>query len=261
LNLSQDAVAADWMVDRVINAFRSLYTALAGASVQGRQSAHLLVCPSVPIPLFNAIWAMEEHPDGAVGDLTSAMADVERQGIRFGVLVRQNRAPALEAKASRLGLTAVERLPAMVVAPNELNDPGHGDLEIVQIRDRDSLDAAIAVAAAGFEAPATLMQPLYQPAVANLSGLAFYLALVDGEPVSTATGWLGDGGVGIFNVATPPKWRGRGFGAAVTAHAVQDGFAAGAALAWLQSSPLGEPVYRRLGFRQVDTHLLLTRPG
>lgn len=46
----------------------------------------------------------------------------------------------------------------------------------------------------------------------------------------------------------------------MTARAAEDGFAAHAKVAWLQSSALGEPVYRRIGFRQVDTHVLLTRP-
>ena len=90
--------------------------------------------------------------------------------------------------------------------------------------------------------------------------MSIYLAEADGQPVSTATAWLGDGGVGIFNVATPPEFRGRGYGRAVTASAVRSGFADGADIAWLQASPLGEPVYRAMGFRQVDTYLVLGRP-
>jgi len=112
----------------------------------------------------------------------------------------------------------------------------------------------------GFGVPAALVQPIFQPAVAELPGISVYLAWVEDDPVSTAVSSLGPGGVGIFNVATPPHLRGRGYGAAVTARAAEDGFAAHAELAWLQASPLGEPVYRRMGFRQVDTHLLLTRP-
>ena len=36
-----------------------------------------------------------------------------------------------------------------------------------------------------------------------------------------------DGATGICNVATPPQHRGRGYGAALTARAVRDGFEAG----------------------------------
>jgi predicted acetyltransferase len=69
------------------------------------------------------------------------------------------------------------------------------------------------------------------------------------------------GATGVFNVATPRQHRGRGYGAAVTARAVRDGFRAGASLAFLQASDAGFGVYRRLGFRHVEDYVLLTRPG
>jgi predicted acetyltransferase len=102
---------------------------------------------------------------------------------------------------------------------------------------------------------------LYSEEVAAMPGMAYYVARLAGEPVSTALGLVNGAEVGIFNVATPPQHRRRGFGAAVTERAIRDGFAAGADLAWLQSSELGEPVYRRMGFRQVETYVLLSRPS
>jgi predicted acetyltransferase len=62
--------------------------------------------------------------------------------------------------------------------------------------------------------------------------------------------------VGIFNVATPKSHRGNGYGTAVTSRAVVEGFSAGAAFAYLQSSAIGESVYRRLGFEQVSTYTI-----
>jgi len=59
--------------------------------------------------------------------------------------------------------------------------------------------------------------------------------------------------VGIYNVATLPEHQGRGFGAAITAHAFRGGFAAGASFAYLQSSDAGFAVYRRLGFRAIES--------
>jgi len=57
---------------------------------------------------------------------------------------------------------------------------------------------------------------------------------------------------GIFNVATAPAHRGRGYAAALTARIASDAFAAGAHCAWLQSSPSGYNLYQRLGFRTVE---------
>jgi GNAT superfamily N-acetyltransferase len=251
---------AGWLAARLIDSFKTMYMALDGARVEDRLASRLFVCPSVPIPLFNALVAVEEHPDDAVAEVAPAMAEVENLDLPFGVLLRETAAHGLQAEARRLGLTAVERIPAMVMAAVELRDRGSAGLRIVRVRERADLDRALAVMAAGFGVPAAIVQPLFQPAIAELPGISFYLALLEDEPVSTAVGSRRLDGVGIFNVATPPRLRGRGYGAAVTARAAEDGFAENAALAWLQASPLGESVYRRMGFRQVDTHLLMTRP-
>ena len=62
-----------------------------------------------------------------------------------------------------------------------------------------------------------------------------------------------DGHVGVFNIATPPEHRGRGYGRAVTARVVADGVRAGARTAYLQASPMGLGVYQRMGFRTGET--------
>jgi predicted GNAT family acetyltransferase len=107
--------------------------------------------------------------------------------------------------------------------------------------------------------PAELLASLYMLEVAELEGIAYYLARLGERDVSTAIGYSMDGTVGIFNVATPPEFRGRGYGATITAYAARDGFGHGADLAWLQSSAMGESVYLRLGFREVEEYLLHSR--
>ena len=77
-------------------------------------------------------------------------------------------------------------------------------------------------------------------------------------------GWVGESGcvassiavgewVAIFDVATPPALRRRGYGTAMTAAAIRAGFAAGARYALLHSTPDGLPMYTQLGFQTVDT--------
>ena len=126
--------------------------------------------------------------------------------------------------------------------------------------DPAGLAVAATVAAAGFEVPPKQLAALFSPTVAATPGFSVYVGLAGGRAVSTVTAWTADQTVGIFNVATPPDERGRGYGRAITAHAIREGFKAGANLAWLQASPLGEPVYRALGFRQVETYVVLGRP-
>jgi ribosomal protein S18 acetylase RimI-like enzyme len=148
----------------------------------------------------------------------------------------------------------------MAATSAELGEVPASELQIVRVETADGLAQALAVAAGGFDVPAELLASLYMVEVSELEGIHYYLARLEDRDVSTAVGYTIDGTVGIFNVATPAEYRGRGYGATITAHVAREGFAAGADLAWLQSSAMGESVYQRLGFREVETYILLTRP-
>lgn len=79
-----------------------------------------------------------------------------------------------------------------------------------------------------------------------------YVAYVDEEPVSTAAVVMGGDALGVYNVATVPGHRGRGYGEAVMRHALADAENRhGVARALLQSTPAGYKLYRRMGFRTV----------
>jgi ribosomal protein S18 acetylase RimI-like enzyme len=217
----------------------------------------LTTFPALPLPSFNGVWADEDSAAVALGD---ALAEVEAEGIGVGVLTRSGETPAVEEAARELGLTAAERIPGMVANAGDLDDPA-SELEVVRVETADGFAQALAVAAEGFELPADFLAPLYMLEVTGLDGFDVYIGRVAGRDVTTAASYIVDGDVGIFNVATPSEYRGRGYGAAITAEAVREGFAAGAELAYLQSSASGESVYRRLGFREVVTYVLFTRPA
>jgi N-acetylglutamate synthase len=112
----------------------------------------------------------------------------------------------------------------------------------------------------GFGAPPEIFAPLYTPEVVEVEGLEIYVGRAGEVDVTTGVGFTVGDAVGIFTVATPPAHRGRGYGAAVTACAALEGFAAGAKFAFLQSSALGYRVYERLGFREVERYVLYTAP-
>ena len=115
------------------------------------------------------------------------------------------------------------------------------------------------MAAAGFGVAIEMMCGLFVPELAG-SGTSYYLGRLDGEAVTTAVGFRAGDDLGIFGVATPPEHRRCGYGAAVTAHAVRSGFETGADMAWLQTSPMAESIYRTLGFRHIVSHAMLARP-
>lgn len=50
---------------------------------------------------------------------------------------------------------------------------------------------------------------------------------------------------------TIPEARGKGYGEALSAAAAEDGFSRGCTVSSLQASPMGFPVYHRMGYRHV----------
>jgi ribosomal protein S18 acetylase RimI-like enzyme len=92
-----------------------------------------------------------------------------------------------------------------------------------------------------FNGPTALMAPHVHSAVAYL----------DGEPVSAAQILLSHGIAGVYWVGSLEAARGRGLAEAVTRHVTNLGFDLGAANVQLQASPMGEPIYRRMGYEDL----------
>lgn len=95
-------------------------------------------------------------------------------------------------------------------------------------------------------------------AAGNLGGATrFWLGSVAGRPVATAWSHTAAGVTGVEAVATDPRCRGRGYGAAVTWVATR---ADPTLPAILYASDLGRPVYERMGYEAVARWHLWLRP-
>ncbi len=226
-----------------------------GARFERRSDLIVAACPEMPLPQLNGAWITNDSV-AAVKALPEALAEVEASGGQPCAQTRSGQHRS-QAAARALGLTHSERIPAMVVLPGELHD-ADANVTIAPIRDEE-VDATIELLALTFE---LAKEPLSRVcfALRATSEATWYVGRVDGHIVSTALGFTTGGVTGIFNVATLPHRRRCGYGAALTARAVRDGFEAGAGLAFLQSSEIGRTVYRGLGFREVEEYVLLTRP-
>jgi ribosomal protein S18 acetylase RimI-like enzyme len=103
----------------------------------------------------------------------------------------------------------------------------------------------------GYDAPGMAKLLSFQESYSAAD--SYWHIAFDGDvPVSAACGYLRGTTGGIYSVATPAEFRGRGFAAAVTAVATNHLFELGASEVVLQSSKLGFGVYERLGFSVYD---------
>ena len=79
-----------------------------------------------------------------------------------------------------------------------------------------------------------------------------YVGYWNGQPVATNMLFNGAGVVGLYCIGTIPEARGKGFGGAVTLKPLLDTRAEGYRYGVLFASEEGFPMYRRLGFHEVD---------
>ncbi len=74
-------------------------------------------------------------------------------------------------------------------------------------------------------------------------------------------GWTEAGtGAKIFSIATSPAYRRQGLGGLMTLEAVHSAYRAGARFSYLESTADGAGVYRRIGFRTLDTWHVFRHP-
>ncbi|HEX3806681.1 MAG TPA: GNAT family N-acetyltransferase [Gaiellaceae bacterium] len=240
--------------DALVGAWDVLLDAFSGAHGERRSDLLIAFGPGIPIPQCNGPWVLEDT-DAAAAALGGAIDEVAATGEQPWVQTRASQTRA-HAALRELGLVEGPRLPGMVLRPGELVEPAV-ELEIARVAP-DDVDEANAVLAEAFGAPKEFFD-VFCGVLAALPHAAWYVGRRDDAIVSTAVGFTVGNATGIYNVATPPEYRGRGYGAALTARAVRDGFERGAELVYLQSSEAGHGVYRRLGFRDVEEYVLFTR--
>jgi len=201
----------------------------------------------IPVPFLNGVFV-----DHGSRDRVASMLDaVAATGLPHCLLLRPEIVGSVGALARQRGMTRTADVPLMVLDSIEAM-PQPSSPAGLTIRRLQPEEAAVhaQTAAAGFEAPEEVFLQLLTPQMLRFDGARCYVGEVAGEPVATGYGELSPGGgVGIFNIATIRRFRGRGFGSAVTARALVDAAAGGATWAWLQSTEDGYRVYERLGFR------------
>jgi GNAT superfamily N-acetyltransferase len=121
----------------------------------------------------------------------------------------------------------------------------------------DTIDDAVRCFADAFDAdPADVRREL-GPNLLTIPSYTVFIGYLSGEPV--ATSMLATTRrvhlAGVYSVATRPPYRGRGFGTALTSAALHEARAQGYRTAVLEPSPMGAPMYRRMGFEPFATYL------
>lgn len=219
------------------------------------------VVSGMPVPALNGVFTEVTRPGHA--DLAKVAAAMAGLAVPWCIQLRGRPDDGTEQLGGQYGLSGREVLPLML----RRAEPGPPDLpvreaaarrvRVVGLAGRARFAAGLA---AGFGAPPELMAPFASPEFFAIEAAVPYAAEEDGEVVAVGLGIFQGEFTGIYNIATRPGHRGRGYGRAVTSRIVADGIARGAPLAYLQSSMAGYPLYESMGFRTLERWTYLV-PG
>lgn len=197
-----------------------------------------------------------EPPAGHVLDIASGWFGELGHG--FTLHVRVGRDDDLERTAMDRGFRVLLDLPVMVYdgeAPDVRVPEGH---TLERVEDERGIRDLVQAVAEPFELPDEIASVFARPeSVLSPFTAAVVVRDAGGTPVAGAWTSVSYLVAGIGFVGTAEASRGRGIGTAATAGAMRLGYAMGARAAALQASPLGRPVYARMGFREVGAYRLL----
>jgi GNAT superfamily N-acetyltransferase len=159
----------------------------------------------------------------------------------------------LDRALSAAGLVPTEPLTGMAIDLSRVPDAGDSTVVIERVRDEISLETWGWTYHNAFGLPDgfadTFVATFRRAGLGDSSPFQHYLGLLDGEAVACATLFLGrDGIASPWHIATLPGARGRGAGSEMTLAPLRDARALGYTLGTLLASPMGRPVYARLGF-------------
>lgn len=239
-------------------AWRSIITAKEGGeSVEG--DGVLITNSAMPIAFFNVAFITRPltNPDTAVRRIVEYFDD---RRLPFIIRVREGVDAAAEKAAEASGIPYSDTVPGMVLDAFPPKSAPPDGLEIRTVSNATELQDHIAVIAEAFAMPVDFARQFLSPNVLSIPDAALYVGYVDGLPVATSALFASHHVAGVYNVACLPSHRKRGFGEALTWHAVHAGAAIGCTIASLQASEMGEPIYQRMGFRLVAPYRTFIRP-
>lgn len=219
-------------------------------------------------PYLNHAYRARLRPEAVATCIKHVVAVLGRGGRSFTWTVWPSDEPRdLPSRLVEAGFEDLGAGPLMAMALDSWSGPGPTPvaLRIRRVEDAADIGAVDRFVASSMGGDAASVAPFAatfrrlilepEPRVVQLEGR------VDGEIVAAAALFTGSGVAGIYGVMTAEAARGRGYGGALTAAAMQEGRRRGMTTAVLLASELGEPVYRRLGFRDVGQVRFLHWPG
>lgn len=209
----------------------------------------------VPFPFFNNVFWPNIPPDLVDEEVTRIVTTArERQVPMFWWTGPATQPSDLGDHLLDKGFVHGFAAPAMAVELANMVEPltPPAEFSAAEVNDERSLRDWCDVMAPVYEFPEFAREPWYEMLLAVGLGtdrpLRHFVGYCDGEPVASASLYLGRGVAGVSSVATREDVRGQGIGTAITMATLREAEKLGYQYGTLFASPMGQPIYERLGF-------------
>ena len=237
---------------------RALYLEVArrsGGSVTV-EDGMILVAGTHPSPVIaNVAFRDLEEPAPATGAIERIERHYDRIGHGVGLLSRVGPDEDLEAAAGAAGWSSVIELPVMVTTDPIVASEIDSEVTIRAADAQADLDSFREVLAEGFaddEDERGMVRSVFATSTSLAPpGVRAVLAFDGDRAVGAGAEYRFDDAAVVGWITVLESHRRRGIGAAITAILTNDALRDGAGLVSLQASPMGAPVYRAVGFRDV----------
>jgi hypothetical protein len=185
------------------------------------------------------------------------------RGRGYSVVVRAHLDDDLRAAAIEAGMTQLGNAPGMVLdrrLPDVVPPAGVALRRVETVEDAIAFGRVMGAAYESLGLPGDIPPRIFvEPRILFAPHIIAFLAWLDDVPAAGAMTIVTHGVAGVYWVGTTPLARGRGLAELCTRAAGNAGFDLGARIAALQASPMGEPVYRRMGYYEATRYPFFVR--
>jgi hypothetical protein len=248
----------------LIEGSRQFFELDPGAAIEA-ESGWLFGAGSASHPVISNAAFRRDDSIGAEDFVARASEFFAARERRFSIWLRagQEADRGLAAAAEAAGFQAVYEMPEMLLGEELATESLPAGAELRRLNDEGEAPGFWEVAKAAYASNG--FPPEVFAGYTDHSGLlaenvVAFLVYLDDEPASIAMTIVSHGVAGVYWVGSVERARGLGLGRAVTVAATNAGFELGAELASLQASPMGRPIYAKLGYETVFDYRLLMSP-
>ncbi len=228
------------------------------------EGGSLLTAGPLAHPILNNAMRTEPSLDAAAF-MRGTAEFYARRGHGYSLTLAEHGQNSDLAKAAReAGLSSILSPPAMLVEARLKEVPVPSGAELRRVADADGVEDFRKVAAEAWNTygipPEVTVAVFSNDASLLAPHVIAVVSYIEATPLSAALALLSHGIAGIYWVSSVSGARGRGLGEACTRAVTNAGFDLGARAVSLQASPMGDAIYRRMGYVEISKYHMFWSP-